>query len=230
MFLIFAASYIKILHNYYNFSVSEYHCCFNFYLERIQLTYGFKNSAGHVEIFDKYHNDYKPVCDKNWDLNDANVVCHQLGYPGAAIATARSYFTYRNSSSTSQQSTVIFNNVDCTGLEESLFDCPDIFGIPLTISTLDSCPSQRSAGVICNGRLSVKYAICIKVYIRTSFLVNSHVCTYIFLLCNVPVKLDCKLTRMIKRKQGSISYKKQKLSGTCKTYFYRNGTVGMIRT
>ena len=95
------------------------------------------------------------MCDRNWDLNDASVVCHQLGYPGAIRATTRSYFTYRNSSSTSQQSTVIFNNVDCTGLEESLFDCLDIFKIPLNISTLDSCPPQRSAGVICNGRSSV---------------------------------------------------------------------------
>ena len=88
-------------------------------------------------------------------MNDANVVCHQLGYPGAIRATTRSYFTYRNSSSTSQQSSAIFNNVDCTGSEESLFDCLDIFGMPLDISTVDSCPSQRSAGVICNGRSSV---------------------------------------------------------------------------
>lgn len=119
--------------------------------EPIQLTYGFKNSAGHVEIFDKYHNDYKPVCDKNWDLNDANVVCHQLGYPGAIRATTRSYFTYR-SSSTVQQTSAVFNNVDCTGLEKSIFDCLDIFGMPLDISTLDTCPSQSTAGVICNGQ------------------------------------------------------------------------------
>ena len=121
------------------------------YPERIQLTYGFKNSAGHVEIFYKYHNDYKQVCDTNWDLNDANVICHQLGYPGAIRATTRSYFTYRSDSSTSQQMRAIFNNVDCTGVEKSIFDCQDVFGMPLDIFTLDSCPSQSSAGVICNG-------------------------------------------------------------------------------
>ena len=105
--------------------------------------------------FDKYQNDYKPVCDRNWDLNDANVVCHQLGYPGAVRATTRSYFTYRSSSSSSQQSFAIFNNVDCTGIEESLFNCLDTFGMPLDISTLDSCPSQSSAGVICNGQFFI---------------------------------------------------------------------------
>jgi len=124
------------------------------YTEPIHLTNGFKKSAGNIEIFNKYNNDHKPICDGHWDLNDANVICHQLGYPGAIRATTRSYFTYKNSSSTTQQISVIsviFNNVDCTGMEESIFDCLDIFGMPLNTSTLDSCNIQRTAGVICNG-------------------------------------------------------------------------------
>ena len=130
--------------------ITEY--CIHICLEQIQLTHGFKSSAGRVDIFDKYQNDYKPVCDRNWDLNDANVVCHQLGYPGAIRATTRSYFTDRSSSLSSQQSFAVFNNVDCTGIEKSLFNCLDTFGMPLDISTLDSCPSQSNAGVICNGQ------------------------------------------------------------------------------
>ena len=123
----------------------------HFTTEQIQLTYGFKSSAGHVEIFDKYNNDYKPICDRNWDLNDANVVCNQLGYPGAIRATTRSYFTYRSSSFKSQQISAILNNVDCMGLEESIFDCIDVFGMPLDMSTINTCSSQSTAGVICNG-------------------------------------------------------------------------------
>ena len=117
--------------------------------------YGFKHSAGHVEVFDKYHSDFKPVCDRNWDLNDANVICRQLGYPGAIRATTRSHFIYGNNSLRVQQIPAIFSNVDCSGLEESIFDCLDIFGMRLDISTLDSCPSLRTAGVICNGQFFI---------------------------------------------------------------------------
>ena len=139
-------SFVKVCICAYSYNTILF---FKIYIERVQLTHGFKHSAGHVEIFDKYHNDYKPICDRNWNLYDANVVCNQLGYPGAIRATRRSYFI---GSSTEQQLSAIFNNVDCTGLEESIFDCPDTFGMPLDTSTLNSCPSQSTAGVICNGQ------------------------------------------------------------------------------
>ena len=100
------------------------------------------------------------------------MICHQLGYPGAVRATTRSYFTYKTSSSPSQHIRAVFNNVDCTGLEESIFDCLDIFGMPLDISTLDSCPSLRTAGVICNGQFftSTISVFCLEVYRYQIFL------------------------------------------------------------
>ena len=42
---------------------------------------GTKDSEGNVFI------DGKPVCDDNWDLNDAKVACRQFGFANAVRAT-----------------------------------------------------------------------------------------------------------------------------------------------
>ena len=69
---------------------------------------------GRVEVF---HNGvWGTVCDDGWDIEDARVVCRQLGFPDAEAA-------YKGSNVSDGNGQVWLDDVDCTGDESSLFSC-----------------------------------------------------------------------------------------------------------
>ena len=92
---------------------------------------------GLVQIYNSKKYQYEYICDEGWDINDAHVVCHMLGYPGALDATVRSEYGEPRTSYTS------ISNVQCNGSEDSILDC--------SYESNPSCAKSRSAGVQCLG-------------------------------------------------------------------------------
>lgn len=60
----------------------------------LRLSEGSNQAEGRVEV--KMHNQWRTVCDKNWSLPDADVVCQQLGHPRAVRSLRSSYFSPSN--------------------------------------------------------------------------------------------------------------------------------------
>ena len=72
------------------------------------------DNYGRVEI---YHNGrWGTVCDDHWTMNEANVVCRQLGYPGARQAL-------RSAAYGEGSGPIWMDDVRCQGREAFLSHC-----------------------------------------------------------------------------------------------------------
>ena len=85
-----------------------------------------------------YHNGrWGTVCDDDWDINDARVVCRQLGFPDAEAALKSAKFGPGTG-------TIWLDNVECKGFEPSLSSCAhEGWG-------RHNCGHHEDAGVRCN--------------------------------------------------------------------------------
>ena len=90
---------------------------------------------GRVEVYHK--GQWGTVCDDSWDINDAHVVCRQLGFPSASSAP--------HSARYGQGSGPIWmDNVMCSGAEASLVHCTR------TGWGSHNCFHDEDASVVCN--------------------------------------------------------------------------------
>eukprot|EP00118_Oscarella_pearsei_P005268 m.24021 g.24021 ORF g.24021 m.24021 type:complete len:1002 (+) comp28562_c0_seq2:1525-4530(+) len=101
----------------------------------VRLRGSSSSNEGNVEVL--YDGQYRSVCDDNWGLDDARVVCHQLGYPGAVEAKSDNFF------STSFTSFAL-DDVGCSGMESRLEDCS------FPGWGLSNCHAGEEAGVVCD--------------------------------------------------------------------------------
>ncbi|KAL4241093.1 Neurotrypsin [Mactra antiquata] len=75
---------------------------------------GDSETEGRVEVF--YKGEWGVVCDDEWDMNDAKVVCRMLGYMGNAVAVLRSRHGRGGKN-------FLLDEVECRGDEESIAQC-----------------------------------------------------------------------------------------------------------
>ena len=100
----------------------------------VRLVGGSGPHEGRVEV---YHNGaWGTVCDDDWDLNDATVVCRQLGYGTAVGALRRAAFGEGNGR-------IWYDDVRCSGHEANLTQCSHR-GL-----RVHNCRHRQVAGVIC---------------------------------------------------------------------------------
>ena len=74
------------------------------------------NGTGRVEVF--YKGQWGTICDDSWDMNDAIVVCRQLGY----LYAVRALQGYHGVPDGSGQ--IWLDDVSCSGKEKTLASCP----------------------------------------------------------------------------------------------------------
>ncbi|XP_066287826.1 uncharacterized protein [Branchiostoma lanceolatum] len=98
-------------------------------------------SSGRVEVF--HGGEWGTVCDDSWGKSQAEVVCRELGFPGAVEAICCSLIAGPG------RGKIWLDNVECTEKEESLLHCKhNGWGVT-------NCGHGEDAGVICQEKATI---------------------------------------------------------------------------
>ncbi|XP_022362510.1 T-cell differentiation antigen CD6 isoform X1 [Enhydra lutris kenyoni] len=100
----------------------------------VRLVGGSSRCAGRVEMLEQ--GQWGSVCDDTWDLEDSHVVCRQLNCGWAIQAVPGLHFA-------PGQGPIHRDQVNCSGEETYLWDCPGLPGDGY-------CGHKEDAGVVCS--------------------------------------------------------------------------------
>lgn len=102
----------------------------------VRLVGGISGNEGRVELY--YNNAWGTICDDEWGIPDADVVCRMMGfYRAESIPLAGRYGLGRGQ--------IILDTLMCNGTEDNILDCEH--DGPLK----HNCDHEEDATVICLG-------------------------------------------------------------------------------
>ena len=118
----------------------------------------YSSSIGHVELC--VNDTWGTICSDYFDDNDAVVVCRQLGYTPLGITCLPVNYVYNFAGSISMGNIKLqhylpfhFIDLNCTGNESTIWDCP-------SNKLITKCLSSYDAAVACHSKI-----ICYQYYI-----------------------------------------------------------------
>ena len=101
---------------------------------KTRLVGGSAHNEGRLEVL--VGDEVGTVCDDGWGMEEAEVACRQLGFPGAIRATSGGWFG-------SGTGPILLDDVVCTGHEAQLTSCR------YTDGSRHNCNHNEDAGVVC---------------------------------------------------------------------------------
>ena len=114
------------------------------FVDHIRLSNGTSPASGRVEVYttipgDPNSTEWGSICDDSWDIHDARVVCHQLGYLDALAAPLSAHYGEGTGP-------IWLDDLQCVGTESNLFACSHN-----GVSEHD-CDHSEDASVECLGK------------------------------------------------------------------------------
>ena len=112
-----------------------YQVLFLFIALVVRLSGSYNSWSGRVEIYSSEFG-WGTVCDNFWYIYDGDVVCRELGFPGAKQVRYEAYYGEGSGP-------ILLGGVNCRGHESHLWDCAHI-GV-----NRHNCNHSEDAGVEC---------------------------------------------------------------------------------